>query len=65
MTTTTTPLEQAAYQRLLTHNTTCRTCRTVNEAGANLNLPCTAGDRIYQAYRQTLRAPTAPSRNGG
>ncbi|MDX3243685.1 hypothetical protein [Streptomyces sp. ME18-1-4] len=59
------PAEQAAYERLLTHGATCPTCRTVDETGGNANLPCTAGEEIYQAYRQTLRGPAAAPRNGG
>lgn len=53
------------YQLLLTHSTTCRTCWAVDENGVNANLPCAAGDRIVEAYRQTLRGPAVPSRTGG
>lgn len=53
------------YQLLLTHSTTCRTCWAVDEDGKNLGLPCEAGDRIAEAYQQTLRGPAASSRNGG
>jgi hypothetical protein len=52
---TMTPAVQAAYERLLTHGTTCRTCRTVDATGRNARLPCTTGEQIYQAYRQALR----------
>jgi len=61
----TTVAESVEYLRLLTHGTTCRTCRTVGEDGANANLPCAAGDRIVEAYRQALRRPATPSRSGG
>jgi len=61
----TTMAESAEYLRLLTHSTTCQTCRTVGEDGANANLPCVAGDQIVEAYRQMLRGSAAPSRSGG
>jgi hypothetical protein len=64
MTTATALSQQAAYERLLTHGSTCSTCRTLNKTGGNANLPCVAGAQIFQEYRQTLRGPAAPSQNG-
>lgn len=61
----TTALESPEYLDLLDHGTTCPTCTAVDEDGKNLGLPCEAGDRILQAYRQTLRGPAVASRNGG
>lgn len=61
----TTALESEAYVALLDHGTTCPTCTAVDEGGKNLGLPCKAGARILQAYRQTLRGPAVASRNGG
>jgi len=62
MTTTTGSPE---YLDLLEHGTTCSTCTAVDEDGKNLSLPCELGDRIVEAYRQTLRSPAVSSRNGG
>ncbi|WP_329215344.1 hypothetical protein OG352_06660 [Streptomyces sp. NBC_01485] len=52
------------YVALLEHGTTCPTCMAMDKDGKNLGLPCEPGDRIYQAYRQTLRGPAAPPQTG-
>lgn len=52
--------EQAAIRRLGNHSALCPTCRTLDDDGANANLPCTEADRLYDAYRQSHRGEASP-----
>jgi hypothetical protein len=47
--------EKAALWRLGEHSARCSTCRMVDGDGANVNLPCAEGDRLYDEYRQARR----------
>ncbi|MEU0221135.1 DUF6415 family natural product biosynthesis protein [Streptomyces sp. NPDC006265] len=44
--------EQAALVRLGEHCASCPTCKTVDDNGANANLPCEEGDRLAEELRQ-------------
>lgn len=52
--------EQAALRRLGEHSARCKTCRTVDDDGANANLPCQEGERLHDEYRRARRAGTSP-----
>ncbi len=56
--------EQAAVRRLAEHCASCRTCRAVDETGANAELPCAESDRLYEQYRQARARLTAARRGG-
>ncbi len=53
--------KQAAFVRFADHCIVCRTCRAMDDDGANLNLPCAEQDRLREEYRQADR----PAGRGG
>lgn len=50
--------EQTALRRMGEHAAKCPTCRTRDDAGVNANLPCSAADRLYDAWRKARRGTT-------
>jgi uncharacterized protein YjiS (DUF1127 family) len=48
--------KDAAFQRMSDHHLTCPTCATVDEHGANANLPCEESDRLAAEYQQARRS---------
>ncbi|WP_406414926.1 DUF6415 family natural product biosynthesis protein [Streptomyces sp. NBC_01614] len=52
--------EQTALRRLGEHSVKCPACRTLDDEGANANLPCAEGERMYDEYRQARRAKASP-----
>ncbi|MGW6735722.1 DUF6415 family natural product biosynthesis protein [Streptomyces sp. NPDC055013] len=52
--------EQTALRRLGEHSVKCAACRTLDDDGANVNLPCVEGEGLYDAYRQARRAKNLP-----
>ncbi|MFJ8538205.1 DUF6415 family natural product biosynthesis protein [Streptomyces sp. NPDC093591] len=47
--------KEVAFQRMSDHHLTCPTCATVDEHGANSNLPCEESDRLAAEYQQARR----------
>jgi hypothetical protein len=48
--------QQAALRLWWTHCLGCATCSATDETGANANLPCTAAEQLYEAYRRARSA---------
>jgi hypothetical protein len=54
--------ERAALRRLGDHSAKCPACRAVDDQGANANLPCSEGDRLYDEWRMARRGTASTLR---
>ena len=51
--------DEQAFGLFADHCVQCRTCKAVDEQGANLRLPCAEQDRLRGEYRQARKAGQA------